>query len=39
MEIMGLQTTPDIDFIHRMVDTTSSSHVFVLDSGREDALV
>ncbi|MBZ0185548.1 MAG: amino acid permease [Candidatus Obscuribacterales bacterium] len=38
LDVMGLQTTPDMDFIAKMVDGTKSSHVFVLDSGKEDAL-
>lgn len=38
LEVMGLQTEPDMGFIETMVKSTRSSHVFVLDSGREDAL-
>lgn len=38
LEVLGLQTKPDFSFIERMANTSKSSSVFVLDSGRENAL-
>lgn len=38
LEIMGLQTKPDFGFIEKMSHVSRSSSVFVLDSGRENAL-
>ena len=38
MDFMGLQSTPDFEFVHRIVKTTGSSCIFVRDSGNESAL-
>lgn len=38
MEVMGLQTKPDFEFIDKMTHICRSTSVFVLDSGRENAL-
>ncbi len=37
INIMGLQAKPDFAFMHRMIALTSSSCLFVADSGRESA--
>lgn len=37
INIMGLQANPDFAFMHRMLELTSSSCLFVADSGRESA--
>ncbi len=37
LAIMGLQRRPDFTFVTRMVETSSSSCLMVLDSGRESA--
>ncbi|HMO21462.1 MAG TPA: hypothetical protein PKC98_10895, partial [Candidatus Melainabacteria bacterium] len=38
LEVMGLQTKPDFEFIEKMTHVCRSTSVFVLDSGRENAL-
>lgn len=38
LDVLGLQTKPDFAFIEKMVELSRSSSVFVLDSGRENAL-
>ena len=38
LNIFGLVPDPDFDVIRRMVETTSSTCLFVRDSGRESAL-
>ena len=38
MDFMGLQTVPDFDFVHQVVDLTGSSCMFMSDSGSESAL-
>jgi hypothetical protein len=38
MDILGLQSTPDYEFVHRMIQLTGSSCLFVRDSGSESAL-
>jgi amino acid transporter len=38
LNIFGLQPEPDFDTIHRLVDQTDSTCMFVRDSGRESAL-
>ncbi len=38
LNIMGLQRNPDFAFVRRMVRTSRSTCVFVMDSGRESAL-
>ena len=38
LNIFGLQPEPDFDTIHRLVDQTNSTCMFVRDSGRESAL-
>jgi solute carrier family 12 sodium/potassium/chloride transporter 2 len=38
IDIMGLQSTPDYDFAHRIIRLTGSSCLFVRDSGSESAL-
>jgi solute carrier family 12 sodium/potassium/chloride transporter 2 len=38
IDIMGLQSTPDYDFAHRIIQLTGSSCLFVRDSGSESAL-
>ena len=38
MDFMGIQATPDFEFVHRIVTTTGSSCIFVRDSGAESAL-
>mgnify|MGYP000170668981 FL=1 len=39
LNIFGLQPEPDFAFVHRMVDLSRGSCLFVVDSGRESALV
>lgn len=38
MDFMGLQTVPDFDFVHQVVELTGSSCMFMSDSGSESAL-
>ncbi|MDJ0707996.1 MAG: sodium transporter [Leptolyngbyaceae cyanobacterium MO_188.B28] len=38
MDFMGIQATPDFEFVHRIVTTTGSSCIFVRDSGAESAM-
>lgn len=38
LTLLGLQSTPDLDFVELMVETTRSCCLLVLDSGREPAL-
>jgi hypothetical protein len=38
MDILGLPSTPDYEFVHRMIQLTGSSCLFVRDSGSESAL-
>ncbi len=35
---MGLQSIPDFNFVHQMIDMTGSSCLFMSDSGSESAL-
>ena len=38
LNIFGMDDDPDLEFVRRMVDATSSSCIFVRDSGNESAL-
>ncbi len=39
LNILGLQPSPDFDFVRRTVEDARSTCLFVVDSGRESALV
>ncbi len=38
MDFIGLQSTPDFQFVHQMIEATGSSCLFMSDSGSESAL-
>ena len=38
LNIFNLTSEPDFEFIHRIVELTGSSCLFILDSGEENAL-
>ncbi|MGK7958069.1 MAG: amino acid permease [Crocosphaera sp.] len=38
MDFMGLQSIPDFNFVHQMIEMTGSSCLFMSDSGSESAL-
>ncbi len=38
MDFIGLQSTPDFQFVHQMIEATGSSCLFMSDSGTESAL-
>ena len=38
IDFIGLQSIPDFQFVHQMIDMTGSSCLFMSDSGSESAL-